>query len=137
MCLEFLGHTDTIVSNRDFHVTPVGIFMRLLSKTAVDFSILPGVFDGIADNIEYNLGQMGTVNIDIRICNLLMYGNSLVLFLNCRIEYDDAGVKTFFNVADAFFENDLVVFNPGNLQDVVNDGEHFLSAGADVGKILA
>lgn len=52
--------------------------MRLLSKTAVDFSILPGVFDGIADNIEYNLGQMGTVNIDIRICNLLMYGNSLV-----------------------------------------------------------
>ena len=80
--------------------------MRLLSKTAVDFSILPGVFDGIADNIEYNLGQMGTVNIDIRICNLLMYGNSLVLFLNCRIEHDDAGVKTFFNVADAFFEND-------------------------------
>lgn len=48
-----------------------------------------------------------------------MYGNSLVLFLNCRIEHDDAGVKTFFNVADAFFENDLVVFNPGNLQDVV------------------
>ena len=80
---------------------------------------------------------MGTVNIDIRICNLLMYGNSLVLFLNCRIEHDDAGVKTFFNVADSFFENDLVVFNPGNLQDVVNDGEHFLSAGADVGKILA
>ena len=63
--------------------------MRLLSKTVVDFSILPGVFDGIADNIEYNLGQMGTVNIYIRICNLLMYGNSLVLFLNCRIENDD------------------------------------------------
>ena len=81
MCLEFLGHTDTIVSNRDFHVTPVGIFMRLLSKTAVDFSILPVYLMALLITFEYNLGQMGTVNIDIRICNLLMYGNSLVLFL--------------------------------------------------------
>ena len=111
MRLEFLGNADAGIGDCDFCDTPAVRFTRLLAEGTGDRPALGGIFDRIAQNIQYNFGQIRRVKVEIWLRNDLGHMKMLLFFFQGSLDHDDTGIKIFLSLDGGFFNVYLVILN--------------------------
>ena len=74
----------------------------------------------------------GGIHIQIGIGRMLLHCHGLVLALQLRLHHDDTGLKDAAGLHRRLLQRHLAALDAGELQHVVNDGEHFLAADLNV-----
>ena len=59
-----------------------------------------------------------------------------MFFLNGILEHDHTGIQTVICFGNALLQNRFIIFNTGQLQYIINDGQHLFAANLDIFNIF-
>ena len=130
--LELLRHPDAVVGNRDHHIAPALFFAVLLRNIAADRAAGSRVFDRVADEVCTDFGQVRNIRIDIRMQQLCCHHKRLPLAV-CQIpEHGNAITEILIDIRNRILHLRLIVFDPGKIQNIVQQHQQVLSAHLNV-----
>ena len=132
MLLELLRHADAVVGNRDDRIAPAPFFAGLLRNIAADRTAGSRVFDGVADKVCTDFGQVRNIRINIRVQQVRCHCKRLPLAVCLIPEHGNAITEILLDIRNRILHLRLIVLDPGKVQHIVQQHQQVLPAHLNV-----